>query len=80
MLRNLIDRMHEELFCDWKFEYFLVFVVINVMAWGGCLATMATLILFFGQRCAFQYVVYAVGSAVLGISAFSYIMSGKDGW
>lgn len=80
MLRNFIDKMHEKQYCDWKFEYFLVFVVINVMAWGGCLATMATLILFFAQKCAFQYVVYAVGSAVLGISAFSYIVSGKDGW
>lgn len=80
MLRNLIDKMHEKEFCEWKFEYFLVFVVINVMAWCGCLATMVTLILFFAQKCAFQYVVYAVGSAVLGISAFSYIVSGKDGW
>ena len=80
MLRSFIDKMHEKQYCDWKFEYFLVFVVINMMAWCGCLATMATLILFFAQKCAFQYVVYAVGSAVLGISAFSYIVSGKDGW
>ena len=80
MLRNLIDKMHEKKFCEWKFEYFLVFVVINVMAWGGCLATMATLILFFAQKCPFLYVIYAAGSAILGISAFSYITSGKDGW
>ena len=80
MLRNLIDKMHEKEFCEWKFEYFLVFVVINVMALGGCIATMATLILFFAQKCTFQYVVYAVGSAILGISAFAYITSGKDEW
>lgn len=80
MLRNLIDKMHEKKFREWKFEYFLVFVVINVMAWGGCITTMATLILFFAQKCTFQYVVYAVGSAILGISAFAYITSGKDEW
>ena len=80
MLRNLIDKMHEKKIREWKFEYFLVFVVINVMAWGGCIATMATLILFFAQKCTFQYVVYAVGSAILGISTFAYITSGKDEW
>lgn len=80
MLRNLIDKMHEKNFCEWKFEYFLVFVVINVMAWGGCIATIATLILFFTQKCHFQYVLYAAGSAILSISAFAYIISGKDGW
>ena len=80
MLRNLIDKMHEKNFCEWKFEYFLIFTVINVMAWGGCIATMATLILFFAQKCTFEYIVYAVSSAVLGISAFAYIVTEKDEW
>ena len=50
------------------------------MAWGGCIATMATLILFFAQKCTFEYIVYAVSSAVLGISAFAYIVTEKDEW
>ena len=78
MLRNLIDRMHKERYCDWKFEYFLVFVVINIMAWLGCLATIITLTLFFKQELAFQYVIYSACSAILGISAFAYIVTGKD--
>ena len=80
MLHNLIDKMHEKKFREWKFEYFLVFVVINVMAWGECIATIATLALFFAQKCTFEYVVYAVGSAVLGISAFAYVVTAKDEW
>ena len=55
MLRNLIEKMHEKLFCDWKFEYFLVFVVINIMAWGGCLATIVTLIGFLMQKLTFTH-------------------------
>lgn len=80
MLLNLIDKMHEKNFCEWKFEYFLAFVVINIMAWGGCLATVVTLISFSLQKGPFQYILYAAGSAILGISAFAYIISGKDGW
>lgn len=80
MLKKLFEEMHEKEYCEWPFEYFIAFVVINVAAWGGCISAIITLILFLEQKLAFQYVIYSACSAILGISTFAYIVTGKDGW